>query len=452
MKIKNTLLTIIISTLLIIVFASFKPNVHAMSASDANPNNTVYDMSEWQHNLTDAQVQQLKNEVPFVIIRAQNGSMRYDYTFQHNRDLLEKYNVPYGVYSFSLYTSPEDAANEARTLYQRAPHARFYVNDFEYDYVTSGSPNDAAQSWVDTLRPLVGQRKILYYGPAWLMLKETSAAISSYDGYWIPAYQDNEPQREHVLWQFTDHFYSNSLGKILDASLLNSKDANWFIGDTADANAQPVPTNNDTNNSQPNAQNNNQNQSNNQQNNNQNQSNNQQNNNQNQTKPKPIIRNTTYTSQSKTMIIKDGYDYQIYNHVPLDNKFSDNIYAKASVSDYTHKRVYINSIATVNGRSYYRLYYQNHVIGWVNTRALVPNVSYSSYYVNKTMKNNPKVAFHNHINNSGFTSRITNHGYSYANKKLKVTSRAIKDGWHSYYYKTYYRGKLLGWIYQSAFK
>ncbi|TPR13313.1 GH25 family lysozyme [Apilactobacillus timberlakei] len=447
MKIKKSLLTIITFTILMFAFISFKPNAHAMSASDANPSNTVYDMSEWQSYLTDAQVQQLKNEVPFVIIRAQLGSMRYDNTFQHNRDLLEKYGVPYGVYSFSLYTSPEDAANEARTLYNRAPHARFYVNDYEENDLTSGDPNTAAQTWVDTLRPLVGQRKILYYGPAWLMLRDTSQAISSYDGYWLPAYQENEPEREHVLWQFTSDFYSNALGKNLDASLLNSKDANWFIGDTADANAQPVPTNNDTNNSQSNAQNNDQNQSNNQQNSNQNQSNNQ-----NQTKPKPIIRNTTYTSQSKMMIIKDGYDYQIYNHVPLDNKFSDNIYAKASVSDYTHKRVYINSIATVNGRSYYRLYYQNHVIGWVNTRALVPNVSYSSYYVNKTMKNNPKVAFHNHINNSGFTSRITNHGYSYANKKLKVTSRAIKDGWHSYYYKTYYRGKLIGWIYQSAFK
>ncbi|TPR40024.1 GH25 family lysozyme [Apilactobacillus micheneri] len=447
MKTKNILLTIITSALLIIAFVSFKPNAHAMSSSDANLSNTVYDMSEWQNNLTDSQVQQLKSEVPFVIIRAQLGSMRYDNTFQHNRDLLEKYNIPYGVYSFSLYTSPDDAANEARTLYQRAPHARFYVNDYEENDLTSGDPNTAAQAWVDTLRPLVGQRKILYYGPAWLMLQETSAAISSYDGYWLPAYQDSEPEREHVLWQFSSTFHSNALNKDLDASLLNSKDANWFIGDTSDANSQPVTVdpNNNSNNSQSNSQNN----SNNQQSNNsqQNQSNNSQDN-----IPKPKPRNTTYTQQSKTMIIKDGYDYQIYNHVPLDNKFSDNIYAKASVSDYTHKRVYINSIANVNGRSYYRLYYQNHVIGWVNTRALVPNVNYSSYYVNKTMKNNPKVAFHNHINNSGFTSRITNHGYSYANKKLKITSRAIKDGWHSYYYKAYYRGKLLGWIYQSAFK
>ncbi|TPR26405.1 hypothetical protein DY120_01540 [Apilactobacillus micheneri] len=447
MKIKNILLTIITSTLLIIAFVSFKPNVHAMSASDANPSNTVYDISEWQHNLTDSQVQQLKSEVPFVIIRAQLGSMRYDNTFQHNRDLLEKYGVPYGVYSFSLYTSPDDAANEARTLYQRAPHARFYVNDYEENDLTSGDPNTAAQTWVDTLRPLVGQRKVLYYGPAWLMLRDTSQAVSSYDGYWLPAYQDSEPQREHVLWQFSSTFHSNALDKDIDASLLNSKDTNWFIGDTADANAQPVPV--DPNNNSNSNQSNNQNNSNNQQSNNsqQNQSSNSQDN-----IPKPKPRNTTYTQQSKTMIIKDGYDYQIYNHVPLDNKFSDNIYAKASVSDYTHKRVYINSIADVNGRSYYRLYYQNHALGWVNTKALVPNVNYSSYYLNKTMKNNPKVAFHNHINNSGFASRITNHGYSYANKKLKITSRAIKDGWHSYYYKAYYHGKLLGWIYQSAFK
>lgn len=450
MKTKKILIIFLLSIFLELLCSSIHTEANSLNYDNANINNTVYDISEWQNYLTDLQVKQLKKKVPFIIIRAQNGSMQYDYTFRHNRDLLEKYNVPYGVYSFSLYTSPSDAANEARTLYQRAPHARFYVNDFEKNYVTSGTPNDAAKAWVDTLRPLAGQRKILYYGPAWLMLQETASAISSYDGYWLPAYQYNEPQREHVLWQFSSHFYSKALGKIVDASLLNSKDVNWFIGDTSDADSQPVPV--DSNDNSNSNQSDNQNNSNNQQeqqseNSQQNQSNNSQDN-----SPKPKPKNTMYTQQSKTMIIKDGYDYQIYNHVPLDNKFSDNIYAKASVSDYRHKRVYINSIANVNGRSYYRLYYKNHVIGWVNTRALVPNVNYSNYYVSKKMKNNPKVAFHNHINNSGFVSHITHHGYSYANKKLKITSRAIKDGWHSYYYKAYYRSKLLGWIYQSAFK
>ncbi len=425
-------------SLLIVTLGATNHNVHAMTASDANPSNTIYDVSEHQGVFTDAQVQQLKSEIPFVILRVQQGSEYSDHTFQQNRDLMNKYGVPYGVYSFSMYESPDDAANEARTLYNRAPDARFYVNDYELRTVQSGGADNAAQSWVDTLRPLVGQRKILYYGPTWLMLQDTSNAISSYDGYWIPNYNETEPSREHVLWQFASDFHSNALGQNIDASLLNSKDVNWFIGETNDTNAQPVTPNNQN--------------SNNQNNNNNNQSNDN-NSDQSQTKPQPKPKNTSYVQKSNNMIIKDGYEYQIYNHVPSDNKFEGKTYAKASIKDYKHKSVYVNSIATVNGKTYYRIYYKNHAIGWVNTKALIPNVKYTNYYKTKTVKKNTKIDFYNHISNSGFSNvKVTAHGKNYANKKIKVTRRAIKDGWNSYYYQASYHGKTLGWIYQSALK
>ncbi|UQS84602.1 GW dipeptide domain-containing protein [Apilactobacillus apisilvae] len=477
MKIKNFVLTFIAFTLLMVTFSSTRNNVHAASVNDANTNNTIYDLSEWQHNFTDAQVQQLKGEVPFVILRVQYGSQYADKTFQHNRDLLNQYGIPYGVYSFSQYDSPSDAADEARTLYKRAPNARFYVNDYEAQTVTSGGTNNATKAWVNALRPLVGQRKILLYSNAYFMQSHAADAVSSYDGFWLAAYQNNEPSREHVLWQFASDFYSNALGQNIDANLLNSKDASWFIGDTADVNTQPssVPsTSDDSSNTQNNtsSQSVDQNQANAQSgadkdvssDNNSDQSNTSsqdtsdqtssdqgQNNNSNQSQTKP--KNTQYVQQSKTMTIKSGYDYQIYNHVPGDNKFEGQTYSNGSVSDYTRKRVYINSIATVNGRTYYRMYSNGHALGWVNTKALVPNVKYSNVYTTKVMKSNPKVAFHNHVNNSGFANtKTTAHGYTYANKRMTINRRAIKDGWNSYYYQAYYHGKLVGWIYQSAFK
>ncbi|TPR47379.1 hypothetical protein DY037_08270, partial [Apilactobacillus micheneri] len=243
MKIKNALLTIAATALLAISFGFISSNVHAATASDANSSNTVYDLSEWQHNFTDAQVQQLKSEVPFVILRVQYGSQYYDKTFNHNRDLLEKYGVPYGVYSFSQYESPADAADEAKTLYRRAPNAKFYVNDYESQTVKSGGTNNATKAWVDALRPLVGQRKILFYSYVSFMQAHAASAVSNYDGYWLAAYQNQEPSREDVLWQFSSNFYSNSLGQNIDANLLTSKDANWFIGDNTNAGAQPSDNN-----------------------------------------------------------------------------------------------------------------------------------------------------------------------------------------------------------------
>lgn len=445
MKIKNFLLTIVAVSLLIVTFGATSHNAHAMSASDANPSNTVYDLSEHQGVFTDEQVQQLKQELPFVILRVQYGSEYYDHTFQQNRDLMDKYGVPYGVYSYSMYESPNDAADEARTLYNRAPNAKFYVNDYETQTVKSGGTNEATEAWINTLRPLVGQRKILLYSNANFMTNNAAEAVSSYDGFWLANYNPTEPSREHVLWQFASDFHSNALGQNIDASLLNSKDVNWFIGDTTDVNSQSVDSNNQNNNNQ-----NSDTQNNNQQNNN---NQNSDNNNSDQPKPRPKTRNTSYVQKSNNMIVKDGYDYQVYNHVPGDNKFEGQTSAKASIKDYKHKLVYVNSIATVNGKTYYRLYYKHNAIGWVNTKALIPNVKYTNYYKNKTVKKNNKINFYNHIANSGFANvKVTAHGKNYANKKIRVTRRAIKDGWRSYYYQAFYTGKFIGWIYQSALK
>ncbi|TPR39068.1 hypothetical protein DY119_05240 [Apilactobacillus micheneri] len=445
MKIKNFLLTIVAVSLLVVTFGTASNNAHAMSTSDANPSNTVYDLSEHQGVFTDQQVQQLKSEVPFVILRVQQGSAYSDKNFEQNRDLMNKYGVPYGVYSYSMYESPSDAADEARTLYNRAPNARFYVNDYETQTVKSGGTNESTEAWINALRPLVGQRKILFYSTAGFMTNNAAEAVSSYDGFWLANYNPTEPSREHVLWQFASDFHSNALGQNLDASLLNSKDANWFIGDTTDTNSQPVDPNNQNNNNQ-----NNDTQNNNQQNNN---NQNSDNNNSDQPKPQPKPRNTSYVQKSNNMIVKDGYDYQVYNHVPGDNKFEGQTSAKASIKDYKHKSVYVNSIATVNDKTYYRLYYKHHAIGWVNTKALIPNVKYTNYYKTKTVKKNNKIDFYNHIANSGFANvKVTAHGKNYANKKIRVNRRAIKDGWHSYYYQAFYKGKLIGWIYQSALK
>lgn len=442
-------------------------SVPAMAdASNANTSNTVYDMSEWQGSLTDTQAQQLKNEVPFVILRVQYGSAYADKTFEHNRDLMDKYGIPYGVYSFSQYENPSDAAYEAKVLYSRAPKARFYVNDYESQTVTSGGTNESTDAWLKALRPLVGQRKILFYSYANFMVQNAASSVANYDGYWLAAYQNNEPAREHVLWQFTDKFHSNALGKNLDASMFTSKDANWFIGDVSDAtNPTAVPkikapksdqSSKKVNKKQSTAQKNASSQANKQA-ADTNDSNNNVNNSASTTKPKKkaAVKNVNYTAVNKSMTIAGGTGLKIYNHVPGDNRYKKNTKAVHKSNSYATKRVTINSVAknTSNGRTYYRVLQNGKVLGWINTNGLVANVTYSKYHATKIVRMHPKVNFYNHVGNSGFADiHVTNYGTGYAYTPVQITQRAKKDGWKKYYYKAYYQGKFIGWAYGAMFK
>lgn len=197
----------------------------------------AYDLSEWQGRLSARKVKQLKGEVPFVILRVQYGSSYNDRTFNHNRNLLNKYQVPYGVYSFSLYNNSASAANEARLLYQRAPEAKFYVNDFETTSISSKRANAATRKWARTIKPMVGGRKVLFYSYQSFMQTYASRALHAYDGYWVAAYTRAEPTMPHVMWQYTDRHYSKALRKRLDASKLR-QDQQWFIGGTT---SQPQP-------------------------------------------------------------------------------------------------------------------------------------------------------------------------------------------------------------------
>ncbi|KOY72050.1 GH25 family lysozyme [Apilactobacillus kunkeei] len=439
-------------------------SVPAMAdASNANTSNTVYDMSEWQGSLTDTQAQQLRNEVPFVILRVQYGSAYADKTFEHNRDLMDKYGIPYGVYSFSQYENPSDAAYEAKVLYSRAPRARFYVNDYESQTVTSGGTNESTDAWLKALRPLVGQRKILFYSYANFMVQNAASSVANYDGYWLAAYQNNEPAREHVLWQFTDKFHSNALGKNLDASMFTSKDANWFIGDVSDAtNPTPVPkikvpksdqSSKKVNKKQSAAQKNAASPA------NQQAANNNNSNNTSVTttkkKKKAVVKNVDYTAVNKSMTIAGGTGLKIYNHVPGDKRYKKNTKAVHKSNSYATKRVTINSVAknTSNGRTYYRVLQNGKVLGWINTNGLVSNVTYSKYHATKIVRMHPKVNFYNHVGNSGFADiHVTNYGTGYAYTPVQITQRAKKDGWKKYYYKAYYQGKFIGWAYGAMFK
>ena len=60
--------------------------------------------------------------------------------------------MKFGVYSYSMYENADDARYEARMLYNRAPKAEFYINDYEQQTVTSGDANTATVAWADQMK------------------------------------------------------------------------------------------------------------------------------------------------------------------------------------------------------------------------------------------------------------------------------------------------------------
>ncbi|MCT6859096.1 MAG: GW dipeptide domain-containing protein, partial [Apilactobacillus sp.] len=223
------------------------------------------------------------------------------------------------------------------------------------------------------------------------------------------AYQTNEPQREHVLWQYTDHFYSPALNQYVDASVLTQKNSSWFI-DEANENKKP---------SKP-------------------------------SKPSKPKSNVTYTKESKEMTMKSAEKYNFYNHVPGNNHFSG-LHRTHYGHTFHGKNVTVDMKATINGRTYYRVHENGKLLGWINQNGLGPHISYSKVNMHKKVKRNSHYRFYNHVTGSHFANiRVTATGHQYAGKTVHITGRATKDGWKSHYYKCYYKGKLIGWIYQRG--
>ena len=71
--------------------------------------------------------------------------------------------MDFGVYSYSMYENPDDARYEAQTLYNRAPKASFYINDFEENTVTSGTADESTTAWYDKMRSLAGDKNLILF-------------------------------------------------------------------------------------------------------------------------------------------------------------------------------------------------------------------------------------------------------------------------------------------------
>lgn len=195
------------------------------------------DFSEWQGSFTASEVQKLKTEANFYVLRVQYGSAYSDKVFAHNAALFNKYDVPFGVYSFSQYLNPTDAKSEALSLYNRskAYSPKFYVNDYESQTVTSGGTNASTKAWYTELNSLT-TKPIVFYSYRSFLNSYASTSYSSYDALWLAGYSTVTPTpKNYALWQNSDSYYSTSLGQSVDHSIVmtNQKPLSFWIGTSA---------------------------------------------------------------------------------------------------------------------------------------------------------------------------------------------------------------------------
>lgn len=177
----------------------------------------VIDISEWQGYITATQAKRLKSEVQGVILRVQYGSAYADKVFPTNAATLNRAGVPFGVYSYSMYTSASDAKNEARVLYARAKAYKpvFYANDAEQYTTTSSSYKAAVKAWGTEMQSLTSKPVVLYSGSSFY--RSYIGTTAKYDKFWEANYGSSRWYSSD-WWQYTDHYYSTSLSKGVDGN------------------------------------------------------------------------------------------------------------------------------------------------------------------------------------------------------------------------------------------
>jgi GH25 family lysozyme M1 (1,4-beta-N-acetylmuramidase) len=190
----------------------------------------IADISEHQGTIDFKKV---KDEVEFVVIRAQYGSTKEDRKHKEYVAGCKENGVKFGMYAYCRFVSVQDAIVEANDFLKRADKdAQFLVADVEE--VTTKNAKDlvpATQAFIDTLKK-AGIKKVgLYTGHSFY--NENNMKNVKADFLWIPRYGENKPKMACDIWQYTDQGKLNGIKGNVDLNYLNgSKAVDFFTGKT----------------------------------------------------------------------------------------------------------------------------------------------------------------------------------------------------------------------------
>lgn len=201
----------------------------------------IADISKWQGNIDWSKA---SKSLDLVIIRTQYGSGMEDYMHDSYEKSATKYDVPFGVYSYVLASTPASARAEARNFYNRASkNTKFYVLDVE-EFTNERTPytmRAIVEAYVDELRSLSNKKVGLYVANH--LYSKLNLKTSDFDFVWIPRYSSQKPSHAHHLWQYTDSGRVPGISGGVDLNRLASGvSLSFFTGESVTQVSKPTTT------------------------------------------------------------------------------------------------------------------------------------------------------------------------------------------------------------------
>lgn len=212
---KKIILSLLIATLAVISLAS---------STSAN-GNKIADISQYQGNIN---WKQASTDLKYAIIRAQRGSDEVDTKKDYNTAQATKYNVPFGQYARTKFTSTSEARQEARDFYNRSnKNTRFYVIDNETRFNTKVREQKFVDAWYSEMRKLTNKPLIYYSYQNFVHVNKIN--YSRFDGAWIANYSTT-PDVSADLHQYTSRGRVKGISGNVDLNrVLNpSKVDSWY--------------------------------------------------------------------------------------------------------------------------------------------------------------------------------------------------------------------------------
>ncbi|WP_427911038.1 glucosaminidase domain-containing protein [Pediococcus parvulus] len=92
------------------------------------------------------------------------------------------------------------------------------------------------------------------------------------------------------------------------------------------------------------------------------------------------------------------------------------------------------------------------IIKGYNLHALVDGVAvkYTTKKLTMQVRLKPGHNFYTHIPGSTYAYKLKHYGTTYKGKTITINNQGVKRGAKTPYYRCYYKGKLIGWIYSTA--
>jgi uncharacterized protein YjdB len=208
---------------------------------------TIIDVSVWQGKIDWSKASKV---VDLAILRVAYGAeTSYESRYPEYSTACEKYDVPFGVYSFGLYETKKEAEKEATVLYKAATAGgrkpAFFVVDVEVDYITRAN----TEAYIAKLRSLAGKRVKVgvyighhLYSKLNLNLTRDTKNSKTPDFVWIPAYgytnngsitnRITGPSYNCEIWQYSSGGHIPGISGNVDMNTLVKADGkmlskNW---------------------------------------------------------------------------------------------------------------------------------------------------------------------------------------------------------------------------------